>query len=220
MEWSVSLLNANWTQLATVVSTLKTAGINRLHLDIMDGHLTSQISFGAPFCRWLKPFQMHLSGHFMVQIPAFQTISDYLANYLGVLDSYLLHYEALSATQIRALIAWKNQYQQQVGLAIQLGTDWRQLQPYLADLDLVLVMLVPIGQGGQKLTETALETLNSLINYCRQQHPTIRIIADGGINATTAPLLPSALTEAVVGSYCWKGSSIQQQIATLKLASK
>ena len=221
MEFTISLLNVNWLNLKAICQTLLAQNIRHLHLDIMDGQFTPAVSFGASVVSHLKAQfpRLLLSGHFMVKIPPKQSLAQYLTPYVG-LDSVIFHLEHLRSPQIAELKAWKQTTKKQIGLAITLTTPWTKIRPYLSGLDYVLLMLVPLGQGGQKLAAKGLQNLQAVLNYFQANRIKTAVIADGGINLLTLPLLPSKLDYAVLGSYCWQGRSLKTQLQKITTAWK
>lgn len=217
MQFTISLLNLNWFKLARVCQTLQKLAIKDLHLDIMDGHFSPTISFGAEISKQIKTTypKFQLSGHFMVKLPSNKDWTTYLSPFMH-LDSFIFHYEALKAAQIKTLFKWAKTNQKQVGLAISTSTAWTALKSYLPFLDYLLIMLVPLGKGGQKMEQAALFKLQDCLKYLQTQHLKVQVIADGGINFDTISACPLTLDYAVLGSYCWKGRSVAKQLTKIR----
>ncbi len=216
MKFTISFLNVNWFHIQSILQTLKSNHIIDLHLDIMDGHLTDQISFGATVTKQLANQPFRLSGHFMTKLPSKTTFEKYLSPYLH-LNSIIWQYEALSQFEIKQFLEWKTKHiSSKIGFGITIPTDWKVLIPYLKQLDYVLIMLVNLGKGGQKMQTIAIKKLIAFQTYCQIHHPHIKIIADGGINLNTINQLPRNLDYAVLGSYCWKQPNLQHQLTAIQ----
>ncbi len=216
MQFTISLLNLNWFKLHAVCQSLQDAKVQNLHLDIMDGHFGPTISFGAAISKQLKTTfpTFQLSGHFMTKLPVQQTWTTYLAPF-SHLDSFIVHYEAVTAKQRQAFFEWGKTNQKAIGLAIDLTTSWTKIKPYLADIQYLLVMLVPLGKGGQQMETHGLINLKACLKYCQSRQLNVKLIADGGINLATITSLPRSLDYAVLGSYCWKGQGVAEQLAKI-----
>jgi ribulose-phosphate 3-epimerase len=176
-----SLLAANFGRLAGETRRVERAGADRLHLDIMDGHFVPNISFGPEVVRVLRPLtRMFLEAHLMCSKP--EILLEPFAKF-GV-DLITIHIEL--GERVTPLL-WKiRSLGKQVGLAINPPTAISIVQPYLKQIDLLLVMTVNPGFGGQPFIAETLPKIQQAAAWRRERQLTYRIEVDGGINFTTS----------------------------------
>lgn len=175
---SPSILSCNFSKLAEEISEIEKAGCERVHLDVMDGHFVPNLTFGPPVIQWIrKVTKLPLDVHLMIDEPI-KSILDYRG---AGADSITFHVEATqevlkTLTLIKSLGA-------KAGMSVRPKTPISLLEPYLNQLDLILVMTVEPGFGGQTFMP---EMLNKVRNL-RKKGFSRWISVDGGINAETAP---------------------------------
>jgi len=176
-----SLLAANFGRLASETQRVERAGADRLHLDIMDGHFVPNISFGPEVVRVLRPrTKMFLEAHLMCSKP--EILLEPFAKF-GI-DLITIHVEL--GERVTPLL-WKiRSLGRQVGLAINPPTTISMVQPYLEQIDLLLIMTVNPGFGGQPFIAETLPKIQQAAAWRRERQLTYRIEVDGGINFTTA----------------------------------
>ena len=188
-----SILSADLCRLGDAVNCVQRAGADWLHVDIMDGHFVPNLSFGPALVRSLRNFtDLPLDVHLMVEHPT-QFITPF-AN--AGADVLTVHWEAEDDTR-RALQAIKA-LGIQAGVSIKPDTPPAVLQPLLGELDLILVMSVYPGFGGQAFLESApaqIQAVRQLINASGKE---IWLEVDGGINTQTAALAVQAGANALV----------------------
>ncbi len=185
-----SLLAADFARLAEDVGRIEAGGAEVLHLDVMDGHFVPNISFGVPVIEKLRPAsKLFFDTHLMITEPlryaeAFVKAGcDLLTFHIEVADEPLKIIE-----HIRALGA-------HVGVTLNPGTDVSTLTPLLAEVDLVLVMSVWPGFGGQKFIPAALDKLRALRPLLRADQ---RLEVDGGIGRDTVAAVVEAGADTLV----------------------
>ncbi|HWB08969.1 MAG TPA: ribulose-phosphate 3-epimerase [Pirellulales bacterium] len=203
-----SMLMCDWGRLKEEVERLEAAGAHALHLDVMDGHFVPNLSYGLTLVEaFSKLTRLPLEVHLMISNPG-----EYVERYFEAGASGMtIHAEAAAdpgavLQKIRSLGAV-------AGLAINPPTPVEQIRPYLDLCDVVLVMSVMPGFGGQEFDPVALEKLRVLRNLV---DPDCLLEVDGGINHET--IRPSAEAGAqllVIGSAIFKHNDYQAALAEL-----
>lgn len=205
-----SILSADFNKLLEEVKTCEKAEF--LHIDIMDGHFVPNISFGPTVYKNLKKNVKNvLDVHLMISDPI-----KYLDDHVKAgADIFTFHYEAvLNVSEMIYEIKKRNV---KAGISIKPKTDVNVLLPYLKDLDLVLVMSVEPGFGGQSFMDNSLPKLEMLAKLKKENNYNYLIEVDGGINEETAKLVAKAGCEVVVaGTYVFKAPNREKVIDYLK----
>ncbi|QDT06190.1 Ribulose-phosphate 3-epimerase [Rubripirellula lacrimiformis] len=202
-----SLLLCDFGDLKGEVSRLRDAGAEVLHLDVMDGHFVPNMTYAMPIVEGLRRHtDMPLDVHLMISDPAKYARPMVEAG----ADMLTFHVEAVrdvaeTAAQIRELGV-------NVGVALNPETSLASIRPCLADIDMVLVMSVEAGFGGQKFNPVALEKLQTL----RSEFPDLLLEIDGGIDPTTiGPARAAGCDLFVVGSAIFKTDSYADAMKVL-----
>ena len=210
-EISPSILGCDYLTLVNDIAKMKSAGVEMLHLDVMDGAFVPNISFGTPVIKSIKAHtDIHLDIHLMIDKPH-RYIEDFAkyAYYLG------FHYEAGSDNS--ALLKKIRDLGCKSCITIKPKTPASAIYNLLPLCDMVLVMSVEPGFGGQKFMPSALEKLKSLKYEINRKGYDIKLEVDGGINGETAALAVEAGADVLVaGNYIFNSTDMPKTIKELK----
>ena len=208
-----SILSADLTCLGKQVAQVEEAGADWLHIDIMDGHFVPNLSFGPAVVKWLdKVVKVPQDVHLMVQEPQ-KFIEPFVKAGASALT---IHVEARgnireTLKQIKKAGLW-------CGLSIKPDTQAATLIPYLDLIDLILVMSVYPGFGGQEFLPQSPEQINQVAKLAKDHN--ILVEVDGGINRQTAKIAYNSGARALVaGAAIFGQTDIKQALSDIKNAA-
>lgn len=209
---SPSLLASDFANLQREVEMINQTEADWFHVDVMDGNFVPNISFGLPSVKAVaKHAKKPLDVHLMIENPDkyINAFKDAGADYLTV------HYEA--CTHLHRTIQAIRAAGMKPGVALNPHTPVSVLEEVIQDLDLVLIMSVNPGFGGQKFIETAVDKTRKLKALITEKSANTLIEIDGGVNTDTgARLLEAGADALVAGSFVFKSESPAATISDLK----
>ena len=198
IQLAPSILSADFSRLGDSVAAIERAGAHLIHVDVMDGHFVPNISFGAAVMKSLLgksglPFDVHL----MIEEP-----DRYLEDFVTEQTEYItVHQEA--CIHLNRTIQHIKSLGVKAGVALNPATPLSTLEYCIGDIDMVLIMSVNPGFGGQKFIPSATEKVEKLRKMKEEKNPELVIEIDGGINTDNVRTVTDAGVEIVVA-----GSSV------------
>lgn len=205
-----SVLTADFMNLKEDIKRLSDAGIEMLHLDVMDGLFVPNISFGVPVIKSIRACtDMILDVHLMIDRP-----HRYLKEFAAVCDYLGFHFEA--GSPVKETLLQIRELGCKSCLTIKPCTEPSEIFDLLPYCDMVLVMSVEPGFGGQKFMPDSLRKLSILKEEISKQGLNVLLEVDGGINADTAPLAVNAGADVLVaGNYIFSAEDMAERVAQI-----
>ncbi len=208
-----SILAADFWNLEREIKRVAETEATYLHFDVMDGHFVNNISFGPLVLKAIaKKHHLINDVHLMIE-----NVARYLDAFMDAgADIITFHLEAVAKDEIEKLISRVHERGLKVGISLKPKTAVKEILPYLNQIDLVLVMSVEPGFGGQSFIEESLEKIAELRSFIDNHNLSCLIEVDGGINDMTAPrCIQSGADILVSGSYIFGASDIKESVKKL-----
>ena len=193
LELSPSLLSADFTNLKSEMEVLDKNGVKYLHLDVMDGMFVPNISFGPMIIKQLRPLtNMIFDVHLMIEDP-----DRYVQNFKDAgADILTVHYEACK--HLHRTVSYIKSLGMKAGVSLNPATNIDVLDYVLEDLDLVLIMSVNPGFGGQSFIPSAIDKIKNLEAKIRERNLNVIVEVDGGVKTTNVKDVIEAGADLIV----------------------
>ncbi|MBD5402758.1 ribulose-phosphate 3-epimerase [bacterium] len=209
---SPSILSADFANLERDIKLVESNGADWIHVDVMDGHFVPNITIGIPVVKSIRKVTLlPLDVHLMIENPQ-KYIEDFAKAGADILT---IHFEAVKKEDLRSVIEHIRSLGVKAGLSIKPKTNPQEILEFLPMLDLVLVMTVEPGFGGQKFMPDCAEKIKIIKSNSESE---LIIQVDGGINDETAKIcIENGATSLVAGNYIYKADDVKNAIESLKL---
>lgn len=205
-----SILSSDFANLESEIKRLEKNGADWIHVDVMDGHFVPNLTIGAPVVKALKKVaSIPLDVHLMIDNP-----EKYIKDFALAGSEYItFHYEATKEKTLDVIELIKS-FEVKVGISIKPKTTVEEIKDFIPLVDLVLVMTVEPGFGGQKFMPDCADKITEIKKFSNKN--TI-IEVDGGINAQTADYCKNLGVNALVaGNYVFTAKNMKEAIASLR----
>ncbi|MFW0779917.1 ribulose-phosphate 3-epimerase [Rossellomorea marisflavi] len=215
MKIAPSILSADFSKLGEDIREVEAGGADYIHVDVMDGHFVPNITLGPPIVKAIRPITgLPLDVHLMISEPAkyVDAFADAGADYITV------HVEA--DPHIHRTIQLIKNRGVKAGVVLNPGTASELIKPLIADIDMVLLMTVNPGFGGQAFIPSVVTKIKEIRKWADELNPALEIEVDGGINPETIAVCAEAGADVfVAGSAIYNQRDRKKAIEDLKAAA-
>ncbi|MFC4023198.1 ribulose-phosphate 3-epimerase [Oceanobacillus longus] len=211
-----SILSADFSKLGEEIKDVENGGADYIHVDVMDGHFVPNITIGPLIVEAIKPVtSLPLDVHLMIENP-----DTYIADFAKAGASIItVHQEA--SPHLHRTIQLIKANGTKAGVVINPATPVEMIKPILSEVDLVLIMTVNPGFGGQSFIHETLKKIEQIFTWRKELNLTFEIEVDGGVNTETAKLCTDAGADVLVaGSAVFNQSNRHQAIKDILQAAK
>ncbi|MFC7784415.1 MULTISPECIES: ribulose-phosphate 3-epimerase [unclassified Rossellomorea] len=212
MKIAPSILSANFAELGNEIKDVEKGGADYIHVDVMDGHFVPNITLGPMIVKAIRPLTtLPLDVHLMIENPSqyIEAFADAGADYITV------HVEA--DPHLHRTIQMIKSKGVKAGVVLNPATPAEMIKPILQDVDMVLLMTVNPGFGGQSFIPSVVPKIKQIREWAHEINPTLEIEVDGGINPETAAICAEAGADVfVAGSAIYNRSDRGAAIEELK----
>ena len=213
---SPSILSADFAKLGEQIERLNASDVEMVHIDVMDGHFVPNITFGAPVIKSIRKYtEKVFDVHLMIEEP-----SRYVEDFVKAgADIITVHYEA--DRHIDRTINYIKSFGVKAGVALNPGTPVSVLKNIINSVDMVLIMTVNPGFGGQKYIEYCSEKVKEVKALSEKRNKELMIQVDGGIDASNIKYVVECGANVIVaGSAVFKNDAIEENVQKLREALK
>lgn len=212
MKIAPSILSANFAELGNEIKDVEKGGADYIHVDVMDGHFVPNITLGPMIVKAIRPLTtLPLDVHLMIENPGqyIEAFADAGADYITV------HVEA--DPHLHRTIQMIKSKGVKAGVVLNPGTPAESIKPILQDVEMVLLMTVNPGFGGQSFIPSVVPKIKQIREWANEVNPALEIEVDGGINTETAAICAEAGADVfVAGSAIYNRSDRGAAIEELK----
>lgn len=211
-EISASILSANHANLAKDIELAQRHGCDSIHVDVADGHYTKELLFGVQLVRDLSHVTDLPLGIHIAALDQEKIIQPFLKTHA---ESITFQFEP--ALHPERLIREIRDSGKKVGIAITPATRYEEIEYYLDEIDIINVLCVEPGEGGQRYNEKVSEKIKRIRDYLDRNQLSTRLAVDGGVNHQTIQVLRDLGAEVfIMGSAIFSGASIGENLENIK----